>query len=223
MNPTIGSLRQLARRFELRDRLVALGLVRYKPKTWTNERWESDYGDGTLDYFGDLSERSRFSVLVGYLDFLGPQGRVLDAGCGNGFLFERCRHLQFDEWVGADLSTAAIESATERAAGDSRARFIAEDLLAPTATWKAHRYSCVILMDVLYMSDDPERLLDLALEALEPDGKVLVSSWCHIGENRLWQMIESRLKTIDHVHVIPRNSENASNGWRLALLEPLPG
>jgi len=219
----IGTVRQLARRFELRDRLVALGLVRYKPKTWTNERWEADYGDGTLDYFGDLSERSRFSILVGYLDFLGPQHRVLDAGCGNGFLFERARHLQFDEWVGADLSTAAVDSAIERAAGDPRARFIAEDLLAADTTWTDHRYSCVIFMDVLYMSDNPERLIDLAVDALEPGGKVLVSSWCHIGENRLWHMLEARLKIVDAVQIIPQNSDKAEKGWRLALLEPISG
>lgn len=221
MSGSIGQLRRIARNLELRDRLVALGVVKYKPKTWSNERWESDYGDGSLDYFGDLSERSRFSVIVGYLDYLGSVGRVLDAGCGNGFLFERAKHLPFDEWLGADLSVAAVEAATERSAGDSRARFIAEDMLAPNATWTQHRYSCVIFMDVLYMSDDPERLLDLALDALEPGGKILVSSWCHTGENRLWNMIESRFKSIDHVHVIPRNSDMASKGWRLALLEPI--
>jgi len=202
---------------------VALGLVKYKAKPWTNERWESDYGDGTLDYFGDLSERSRFSIVVGYLDHIGPQHRILDGGCGNGFLYERCRHLPFDEWIGADLSVAATDAATERAAGDPRARFIPEDLLDPAATWTQHRYSCIILMDLLYMCDDPERMLDLVADALEPGGTVLVSIWCHIGENRLWEMVESRFKTLDHVHVIPRESEMASRGWRFAMLKPLNG
>lgn len=201
------------------DVLVSLGLRRYEPKPWTIDRWNRDYANGNLDYFGQLSERPRFSVIVGYLDHVSPTGQILDAGCGNGFLFERARHLDFSLWRGVDLSSAAIDLATERNRTDDRAVFQAADLLDETGAWAEHKYEVVVINEVLNMCDDPERLLVNVIERMEAkSGRLVISGWRHRGDHQLWRLIDRHTRTLDAVQLVPAMNNLAPRGWRVALL-----
>jgi|GEM_PF-1579501 len=205
----------------LNDMLIAAGLRKYEPKPWTTERWNDDYESGALDYFGQLNERPRFSVIVGYLEHVAATGRILDAGCGNGFLFKRASHLDFAEWRGVDLSSTAVDLASERAESDGRAIFRAEDLLDTSASWFEHDYECVVINEVLNMCDDPAQVLRNVIDRLRPSpGHLIISGWRHRGDRHLWSLIDEHARTLDAVQLIPDMNDLAPKGWRVALLEP---
>lgn len=194
-----------------------LGLVKYRPGPWSVQRWDAAYGGGQLEYFAGLSDRGRYSVLVGYLDALAPLGSVLDVGCGPGVLFARCRHLSFDRWSGFDLSPAAVAAASSLA--DARARFFAEDMLASEATWNGERYDCIVVNEVLNMCEDPAKLLALIKGALVgPESHVVISAWRHRGDRQLWSLIDRDFYEVDRVDLRSSSSRLAPRGWRVALL-----
>src|SRR4051812_45338733 len=74
------------------------------------ERWDTEYRAGRWAYLGQLSELSRYSVLVGYMTHFRPSGAVLDVGCGEGVLFRRLQPHGYARYVGVDIAESAIAS-----------------------------------------------------------------------------------------------------------------
>ena len=199
--------------------LRALGRPRAESGPWSVARWDRAYESGQLDYFGALPEQARYSVIAGLLEALEVRGRVLDAGCGQGILARRCAHLPFSGWTGVDLSERAIEQA-RRAVRDPRCRFLVEDLLAAEARWMAEPHEVAVLNEVLYMCDDPERLLGRVLESLSGEGWLILSNWRHRGERALWRTVERRARIVESVLVRSSSNPIGPRGWRVALCRP---
>src|SRR4051812_44602632 len=75
------------------------------------ETWNAQYASGRWAFVGQLSELTRFSVLVGYLRHFIAGGSILDLGCGEGFLAQKLHPSDYSRYVGVDFSTAAIGKA----------------------------------------------------------------------------------------------------------------
>ena len=66
---------------------MRLGIVPYKRiRERTQADWDEEYSSGELSYYEGLPELSRFSLIIGYLDFFEGCSSVLDVGCGTGAL-----------------------------------------------------------------------------------------------------------------------------------------
>lgn len=209
----------------LRGWLVDFGIVGYEPGPWTKSSWDTAYDNGQLDYFSGLSERSRYSVLLGYLTYLQESnqnmlGHVLDIGCGNGVLYSRAADIQHASWTGIDLSTIAIEEAQDRADKLERenATFYSDDLLNTDKIPMDTYYDVIIINEVLNMSDNPKRILELCQQALRPDGFLVISAWRHRGDRGIWKMTKSNFRIIDSVTTKTKNNRLAPRGWKIALL-----
>jgi SAM-dependent methyltransferase len=208
--------RRLARRAV--DRAGAagrrLGLLAYRPEQRSVQEWTSAYEAGRLDYYGQLDELGRYSVLVGYVGWLAaarPVGpRVLDVGCGNGLLRERLDGASFSEYVGVDLSGAAVAAA--RARDHDRSRFVVGDV----GSLDEGRFDVVVLNEVLYYSPDPRAFLERLASLLTPDGLLLVSMWRHPGDRALWRTVDGALRLVDRVEVRNRGNRVNPRGWRVA-------
>ena len=132
---------------------VELGISPYEPGPWSTNVWDTAYDNGQLDYFSSLSEKGRYSVLTGYLEFvlqnksIKNNGSVLDVGCGAGLLYERCQHLDFKQWTGVDLSESAIAQAQDvlNNHADHRVNFIAENMLSPNTIWSDTTYDLSLI------------------------------------------------------------------------------
>lgn len=213
-------LRALRSRLALRTRAravgVRLGLLPYQPTTWHPERWNEGYSTGVLDYFGDLTELPRYSILAGYVSFLGDEPDLLDVGCGQGLLRARLEGANFRRYVGIDPTASAIEMARHLA--DERTEFVVGDPLVADLG----AFDMVVCNEVFSMVPDPAVLLDRVAELLRPDGLLLTSVWRHEGDQRLWQMVDSRFDVVDVVEA--RNLANAvgPRGWRLACHRQRP-
>lgn len=211
----------------IRSWAIEIGVIKYSPGPWTAQVWDTAYQSGQLDYFKSLSERSRYSVIVGYLDHLfqsegySSNANILDVGCGAGILFERARYINFGLWTGVDLSNEAIEQARQLAndCSETRATFISEDMLSDSAKWSQQSYGVIVVNEVLNMCDDPAQLIGKLTARLDENGVILISAWRHRGDRALWKLILDDLSIIDCVDLKSSTSMLAPRGWRVAILQ----
>lgn len=101
-----------------------IGVLPYQPERWTTDQWTDAYGAGTLNYYGRLDELARYSVIVGYVSWFaevtGRRPSILDVGCGTGLLRRRLADELISDYLGVDLSPAAVAEA--QAGGFARSR-----------------------------------------------------------------------------------------------------
>src|SRR5690348_2798439 len=50
----------------------------------SQKQWEAEYQNGRWEYMKNLEELARYSIIVGYVDYLKKGGAILDVGCGEG-------------------------------------------------------------------------------------------------------------------------------------------
>jgi 2-polyprenyl-3-methyl-5-hydroxy-6-metoxy-1,4-benzoquinol methylase len=138
--------------------------------------WEEQYGSGHWEYLHTLGELGRFSVLVGYLHELTPEGVVLDVGCGEGLLNRRLKPHP-SRYLGLDISAAAIEKARATATGP----FVcadAEQFVAPDT------YDVIVFNECLYYFNDPVGTVGRYASALRPGGILIVSTFLQSRRGR---------------------------------------
>ena len=209
-----GTSSRLRSRLLLRTRAralgVRLGVLPYQPTTWSEDSWNERYSTGVLDYFGDLNELPRYSILVGYVSYFGGEPDILDVGCGQGLLRHRLEGVPFNRYVGIDPTASAIELASRMA--DERTEFLVGDPLVTDLG----RFDRIVCNEVLYMVPDPGALLDRISGLLRPDGLVLTSIWRHDGDQRLWAMVDERFEMVDTVEAHNPANPVGPRGWRLA-------
>lgn len=193
-------------------------MLPYAPERWTTEAWTTAYAAGQLDYYGELDELARYSVLVGYAGWAARlrrnPPRVLDVGCGTGLLRRLLDGMVWGEYVGVDLSETAIETA--RTGPTDRSQFIVGDVM----TLDLGRFDIIVVNEVLYYAADPLAFLDNLRATLGPGGVLLVSMWRHAGDRHLWKLVHDVLPIVDRVEV--RNRANVINGrgWVVACCGP---
>ena len=95
-----------------------------------------------------------------------PSGRLLDVGCGHGFLLDEARRRGYDG-VGLELSRTAAAHARDTLGLDVR-----EEPLAGFVD--RERFDVIILADVIEHVEDPVAMLDACVELLRPDGVLCV-------------------------------------------------
>ena len=153
-----------------------LGVLPYRPEQHTSAEWSAEYDAGALDYYGRLDELARYSVIVGYVSWLvaaapsSEHSTLLDIGCGSGLLRRHLEGVPLAEYVGIDLSEAAIRTAREQ--GFSRSRFVVGDV---STTAERGPFDTVVLNEVLYYAADTSAFLEQLRSMLADRGALVVS------------------------------------------------
>jgi SAM-dependent methyltransferase len=111
------------------------------------------------------------------------------------------------DYVGVDLSAAAVEAAERR--GLPRSRFVVGDV----ADLDLGRFDLIVLNEMLYYVEDVEGFLGRLGRLLEPSGLVLVSMWRHPGDRSLWRMVDGAFPVVDRVEARNRANETNPRGW----------
>jgi SAM-dependent methyltransferase len=119
--------------------------------------------------------QSRMALVLETIDRLArPAGRVLDVGCGTGFLLERLAERGFSG-VGIDLSPESVAHARRRLAEiGAAARLSAE--VGSAYEPPAGPFDLIALTDVLEHLEDPRACLRALRERLAPGGLLVVST-----------------------------------------------
>jgi SAM-dependent methyltransferase len=112
--------------------------------------------------------RARERLLLRLLrSYLGPERRhrILDIGCGSGLFFDALDRFGDVEGVETDAGMKTGVSSI-----DARIHW------GPLETFESpHRFSAVLMLDVLEHLEDPETTLRKAWQLLEPGGVVVVT------------------------------------------------
>lgn len=119
--------------------------------------------------------QSRMALNLETIDrFAKPGGRVLDIGCGTGFLLERLAERGFSG-VGIDLSPESVAHARRRLAEVGAAdRLTAE--VGSAYEPPDGPFDLIALTDVLEHLEDPRACLAALRAVLAPDGLLVIST-----------------------------------------------
>jgi 2-polyprenyl-3-methyl-5-hydroxy-6-metoxy-1,4-benzoquinol methylase len=143
-------------------------------------RWPDRSARAALAAYRDASRGDRLHVLIRWLscpfppvvDVLPPAGEVLEVGCGHGLFstYVACR-LPGVRVHGVDIDEHKIAVARSSVTAGARVGFgVAESGVLPAGPWDA-----VVLVDVLYLLDEPgQRALLASCAAVLAPGGVLV-------------------------------------------------
>jgi 2-polyprenyl-3-methyl-5-hydroxy-6-metoxy-1,4-benzoquinol methylase len=186
--------------------------TRWHFQKYSPARWERDYRTDKWCYMHALPELARYSVVVGYAQYLAAQGELLDLGCGEGILQARLGQTSYARYVGVDISSAAIEVARVR--NDERTEFVCADVAryAPEGL-----FDVVILNEVLYYFSDPLGVLSHYEQFLKPHGVFIISMFITDETRANWQMLEPHYDFVDQIH-----AANALSGfaWDCRVARP---
>lgn len=148
-------------------------------------------GGGTLDdvqaYYDNLAPRlvavesrnwhlqSRMALNLETIDrFAGHGGRVLDVGCGTGFLLEKLAERGYSG-IGVDLSPESVEHANRRLeeiGASERLRAVVGSAYEPPEG----PFDLIALTDVLEHLEDPRACLQALRTQLAPNGLLVIST-----------------------------------------------
>ena len=142
--------------------------------------------------------RSREAFLLGWIRRLNRRdalGRILDVGCGDGLFFDRL--AEFGEVEGIEPDASLLSAGSPHRGRITVAPF--DERFRP-----GHRYTLVLMLDVLEHLPDPVGALSHARSLLEPDGRLVVTVpafqwlWTHHDElNRHYlRYTESTLREV---------------------------
>jgi 2-polyprenyl-3-methyl-5-hydroxy-6-metoxy-1,4-benzoquinol methylase len=177
---------------------VSAGLAEYRPgATPQLVQWTERYESGGWDYLAGIHQLSQYSMLVGYISFLGAE-TILDVGCGTGLLRARLDGVNFKSYLGIDPVEVAIEKA--RALEDERTTFRIGDAFMPDLG----EFDAVVCNEVFYCIPEPLQLIERTRELVRPGGYLLSSNLHHPGDRGLHRMIDERFELVADVDVTSR-------------------
>lgn len=119
--------------------------------------------------------QSRMALVTGTIQgFAGTPGRVLDVGCGTGFLLER---LAVEGWsgVGIDLSPDSVQLAEERLERLGFAEHVGAEVGSAYEP-PSGPFDLVTVTDVLEHLEDPRECLRAIKREIAPGGLLVVST-----------------------------------------------
>jgi SAM-dependent methyltransferase len=170
--------------------------------------WDAQYRDGRWALLWERDEIPRYSVICGYIQWLAPNGRVLDVGCGEGVLLHRLGADNYGRYVGIDLSGAAVERAAQRQ--HERSLFIQADAqtYVPNETFDA-----MVFNEVLYYFDDPLVTLRRYCFWLNPGGVFITSLYANSARScEIGRAVRKAYPPIDAVEL-----SNAGKRWIVSV------
>jgi SAM-dependent methyltransferase len=192
----------------LASRVVAWDQARGNGDTPISQSlWERQYSTGHWDFLHTLAELGRFSVLVGYLRELKPDGALLDVGCGEGLLFKRLQPRSL--YLGIDISASAISKA--RAAGSGPFLCTDAEHFAVSDT-----YDVIVFNECLYYFMDPVGTVSRYASVLRPDGIMIVSTFLLSRRGRaILRALKQTHTVIDETSVV-----HGGQRWTLSVFTP---
>ncbi|AMA56711.1 class I SAM-dependent methyltransferase [Bradyrhizobium sp. CCGE-LA001] len=174
--------------------------------------WDAEYRGERWAYMGQASERARYWTLIGYMDAFRRGGEYLDVGCGDGVLFELFKPLDYQRYVGIDISDVAIEKLFHY--NNDRTNFFRADA---DVHEPADRFDVIVFNESLYYLRDPVRSLHRYARSLKPGGCIIVSTYTASRRSlALLREAKRAFKVVDETRTVQRRPTGARvlPGWQ---------
>lgn len=136
-------------------------------------------------HYQNATARATLQTIPALLDQarLFPGARVLDAGCGPGYV-AGCAHLLGAETEGIDFAQGMIDQARKTFPNLTFSLGDVEDLPAPD-----HTFDAVLSNIVLFHVTDPARAMAQAHRVLKPGGRFVFSQWLGPDRSECYRLI----------------------------------
>ena len=189
----------------------------------TPEGLDTEYQAGKWDFINALEEQPRQGIVAAWLVACDALSSVLDVGCGEGNL---CRYLLphgLGDYLGVDLSGAALANAAglypQAAFRDADFNTFEPD--------QGATYSAILFNEVLSYTDDQAGQIARYRKWLRPDGVMVVSmyapnrpaSGAHAEIARAWKATDGAQWTVLDDLVLTSSAKNVT--WKLRLVRPV--
>lgn len=168
-------------------------LINRKVLRRDKDRWNYQYNLGRWEGLGDLHELGRFSVIVGYAQFLKPYGKILEIGAGEGYLQQRFDKTKYSLYYSTDVSDVAIANAKKYE--DEKTKYLVADMNTYVPDQK---FDIIIVNEAIYYGHSVDEVLTRFNPFLEEDGIFIVSingdernaAWHKMMENSSFTKID---------------------------------
>lgn len=172
-------------------------LAGYRPLLVPAAAWDRQFRSGEWQHLNDINQIGGLSLIMGYCQFLAPAS-ILDVGCGSGSLTKNLRVLDYQYYLGIDISSEAVSQATQ-SYSDNRTKFAVAEAtdFVPERT-----FDTIIFNQCAYYFDDPRQTILRYTEFLTPPGRIIVSMVDDGRTRAAWAMILQNMAVEDSVTVI---------------------
>jgi ubiquinone/menaquinone biosynthesis C-methylase UbiE len=117
-----------------------------------------------------MADMYQLGVLIKLLN-LNSSNKVLDLGCGNGYITEYIQEITKANFIGVDLSTVAIERANKRTKQKVESlRFEVGNM--NNLAYESNSFDAILSIDTHYFADNLEKLLIKLMDMLLPGGQI---------------------------------------------------
>lgn len=175
-------------------------------KYYSSLLWDQRYHSSSNLW--DSKEDPRYAAIVAFIREYAHDGAVLDAGCGDGLLEERCRNLQ-SHILGIDYSCVAIAKAKQRQLHNCE--FICADARTFSSTEK---FSTIVFNESLYYISGYLESLRIFVHLLQENGVFIISMYDTRITRRIWKALEADFDLLGDVGL--RNGPS----WTIRVLRP---
>jgi len=189
--------------------LAPRGYGRPVPKS----TWDAQYKDGVWDRVYSVHEVAHYMVAVGYVQHLLKSPKVLDAGCGPGYLLQLLNAFSLETYLGIDLSSEAVEKAKSR--GIKNARFKVADFEQWTPE---ENFDVVIFNESLSYARRPVDVLVRYAGLLDEDGFLIVSLCRYGNHGIIWTNLEEHFAMLDSTTV----ENSRGQVWDIRVVQKRP-
>ena len=173
--------------------------------------WDQQFKAGQWDFLGKFTEVPRNAVVGGYCRLASSNPAILDVGCGTGVLQTWLGSGGYAEYVGVDLSAAAIDQAQARANANTHFAVSAGESYTPDRT-----FDVIVFNESLCYMVDPVSVVRWYSRFLTETGRYVISLWdCREGWN-VWRTCKRELIVLDETRVVRSDAS-----WRIRSCRPI--
>lgn len=186
-------------------RLVQL----HGPGPMKERLWSREFASGRWDCLLDTKTDFIYRVIGRYSN----GGTILDLGCGSGNTGTELSDGAYRDYVGVDVSSAAVSRARERTRKAGR-EAVNTYLICDLSTYEpARRFTVILFRDSIYYVPRTQilRLLSRLGCALEPDGVFVVRMYQSTGSSA------SIVRTLEEHFTVLEKVDDASGSLALVF------
>jgi predicted TPR repeat methyltransferase len=171
----------------------------------------SEDRSGGWDWLGGLDELAHYVAMLG--GYISPQSpassAILDVGCGEGLLLPHVfdytrRHDGID-------GLTAVELAIGRRRATVDFRVVDMNDFVPDEP-----FNTIVFCESIYYLNPLDIKLRRYLDALTPEGVLLVSVHARRKHDYLWRKLDRLCETLDSVHV----TDSRGTTWNVRAMQP---
>ena len=117
-----------------------------------------------------LARKWSSSKLIGYLGAQNKPLRILEVGCGNGWLSFQLSKLKNSRVVGQDINFTELQQAARVFNGYTKLRFIYGDMFSGILSDR--RFDTIVFAASIQYFSSLQKILELSLDRLNPGGEI---------------------------------------------------